>query len=89
MGVNLKLTDDAKKHMSNLAFEAKVLNNLLGERRAMMEGKAREILETNGFSPSLYAMHFSVAEDKWEAVLKPGSLSIPENGIKPARVIRN
>ena len=89
MGVKLNVTDEDKTQLANLNIEAQVLSNLLAERKARMDKKAREILETNSLSTSIYAMIFSVADDKWEAVLKPGAISVPQNGIRPGKIIRN
>ena len=89
MSIKLKVSDADKKQIVNHDIEARVLNALLGERRFLIEAKAKEILETNGLSPSLYAMYFNPAKDEWEAKLKPGIISIPTPGGDPAEIKKN
>jgi len=89
MSIKLKVSDADKKQMANHDIEARVLNALLGERRFLLETKAKEILETNGLSSSLYVMSFNPAKDEWEAMLKPGIISVPTPGGNPAEIKKN
>lgn len=89
MGIKLKVTDDDKKHLSNFSIEAMVLNNLLGERKRFMDAKASEILIANGLDPKLYGVNFNPKEDKWEAILKPGALTIPAPGTNLNKIKTN
>lgn len=86
MSIKLEVTDQDKQQMANLSTECQVLNNLLGERRAALDNKAREILTTNALSPNLYALKFNPGQDLWEAVLKQGGLIVPTPGIKRAKL---
>lgn len=87
MSIKLNVTDEDKRRVSNLSIEVQVLNNLLAERRAMMDKKVGDILDANSLSPRLYALAFS--EDKWEAVLKPGSIAIPTPGTNIGKIRTN
>jgi len=87
--MKLNVTDEHKKHMSNLLIEIRVLEQLTRERKAMMEKKAIDILTTNGLSPKLYSMHFNPSEDKWEAMLKPGVLTVPAPGTDISKIKSN
>jgi len=80
MSIKLKVDDNAKKQMTNFNIEAQVLARLTTERRAMMDSLAKEILTANGLDAKLYGMVFSPKDDKWEAILKPGVLSVPTPG---------
>lgn len=80
MGIKLKVDDKDKKVMGNLEIEFRVLNNLTIQRKAMMDKKAVDILIANGLDPKLYALSFLAAKDDWEALLKPGALTIPAPG---------
>ena len=83
--MKLTLTDQDKAQMANLLTESQVLNNLLAERRAALEVKAQEILNSNALSPKLYALKFNPGKDLWEAELKRGQLIVPGK-IEPSRI---
>jgi len=87
--MKLNVSDEHKKHMANLSIEAQVLNNLLQQRKAMLEEVGRNILTTNGCSPKLYALSFSAAKDEWEAILKPNALTVPTPGTDLNKIKKN
>ena len=89
MGINLKVPDQEKKRMANFALEFNVLNALAKERKFLMDEKAIELIRANGLDTNLYAMHFNPSADKWEAVLKPGAISVPVPGGNPADIKKN
>lgn len=80
MSIKLKVTDEQKNHMANFDIEARVLDNMLKERKVLMDKEAVEILTTNGLDHKLYAMRFSPGQDLWEAILKPGAIAVPVPG---------
>ena len=81
MGIKIEVAKEQKNQMASLFTECQVLSNLLTERRAAFEDKAKEILTTNALSPKLYALKFNLAQDLWEAQLKQGSIVLPNHGI--------
>ena len=89
MSIELKVSDNDKRQMANLLTECQVLDNLLMERRSLLESKGREILDTNSLSPKLYAMRFDSRKDIWEAVLKPGVISVPTPGTDLEKIKKN
>jgi len=89
VSIKLNVTDEDKKHLANLDIEVKVLGNLFNQRRAMLEQKAISILETNSLSPKLYAITFNVAKDEYEAILKPGAITIPAPGTNINKIKTN
>ena len=89
MSIKLKVSDADKKQMGNYAIESRVLDALLGERKFLMETRAKEILEVNGLSSGLYVMSFNPAKDEWIAMLKPGVISVPTPGGNPMKVKEN
>lgn len=82
MSIKLEVREEDKAQMANLMTECQVLRNLLKERQAALENKAREILTTNALSPELYALKFNLGQNLWEAELKQGGLVLPHQGIK-------
>ena len=89
MGIKLNVTDEDKNRMAKFAVEEQVLIALANERGFLKNSKAQDILTANGLSPKLYAMSFSVVEDKWEAQLKPGSIVIPAPGTDLSKIKGN
>lgn len=89
MSIRLNVTDEQKKRMANLNLEARVLNNLLEERKAMMDILGKEIMTANGLSVNTYNMFFSVSKDTWEATLKPSAITIPAPGTDLSKIKTN
>lgn len=82
MDIKDKLTEQDKQQLQGLALECQVLNNLLGERRAILQSKAEEILARLDLSPKLYNMKFNPGKNLWEAELKAGAIVLPNQGVK-------
>jgi hypothetical protein len=77
MDIKDKLTQEEKHQMANLFLECQVLGNLLKERNASLENKAKEILAFNGLSPQTYNLKFNPGQNLWEAELKHLALIVP------------
>ncbi len=84
MDIKEKVSPEDKQQMISLAMESQMLNNLLRERNAMAEDKAKEILAKIGLSPELYGLGFNPQEDSWEATLKAGALILPNRETRRA-----
>lgn len=84
MDIKDKLTPEEKQQIGGLAIECQVLNNLLQERKAILDNKAKEILARNGLSPQLYNLKFNPGQDLWEAELKGGALIVPNRETRRA-----
>lgn len=89
MGIKLNVTDEDKRRMANFATEFQVLSALIRERKFLMDEKAVDILIANGLDPKLYAMNFLPSKDRWDAVLKPGAISIPAPGTDLSKITTN
>ena len=86
MGIKVEVTKQFKSQMANLVTECQVLNNLLTERRAALDNKAKEILTTNAMSTNLYGLKFNLAQDLWEAQLKQGKIILPSEEVKQVKL---
>ena len=84
MDIKDKLTPEEKQQIGGLAIECQVLNNLLQERKGILESKAKEILAKNGLSPQTYNLIFNPGQNLWRAELKEAALILPTQEVRRA-----
>lgn len=87
MDIKEKVTIEQKNQMRNLMIEISVLDNLLKERKAMLQETGVEIITKAGLSPKTYNLRFNSGKDIWDAELKDElkpRLVLPGQETRPA-----
>lgn len=81
MDIKDKLSPELKKQMTNCSIEIQVLQNLLTERKERMQTLVAAAFKSLGLSPTLYGLEINPSKDEWRAVLRPGQLITPSQGL--------
>ena len=63
--------------MQNLILECQVLEHILKERQAAMEGLTKQLMPKLTISPELYVLKVNFQKDEWLLELKQGALIVP------------
>lgn len=75
MDVAEKVKPQDKELFSNLLSEIKVLENLLNERKAILQNTTNRVIRELTDNPGLYVFEINPPQNKWELKLKPNVLA--------------
>ncbi len=75
MDISDKVSARDKMAVTNLNIECQVLQNILEERKASMQGILGRVRRDNTTNPALYDLH--VRDGKWELELRGSALVTP------------
>ena len=84
MDIADKIPVETKAQLTNFTLEKQVLQNLLGERKEKANALVASVFKLLNLSPTLYGIEINPSKNVWKAVLRPGGLIVPDNGITEA-----
>ena len=75
--MNIEVTKEQKNQIAMLTTERQLIAKLLNERQKLLELQVIEVLKANNLDARVYNISFNLQKDTWEAQLRPGVLSLP------------